>query len=182
MRTLALIVLFIFSLSALPARAADIAGDPCSTLGTTKLDAHKQNIIACLNASSGTSPVWKAMTLDNLNLACASNQYMTGVSNGKATCAAVTTTTATTTPTTPTVTTTRTCPNYPYGQYITSLPSGASCPVSCTGLSSGYCNCMVEASTCTGQTTTDTSCTINVVYLTAPYFRTSRSSFTAACN
>lgn len=56
-----LIALLFFSMKS---NAADLAGLPCETLGTTKLDDNAVNIIACLHTSTTNGVlIWKATTI-----------------------------------------------------------------------------------------------------------------------
>ncbi len=61
----AVLVFLCFPVSAavcVPGPSAVCKGLPCSSLGETKMDGNKKNIIACLEEDTSTTLIWKAFT------------------------------------------------------------------------------------------------------------------------
>jgi|GEM_PF-4952502 len=65
-------------------------GEDCATLGATKLDYKKDNIIACLyKDSSQTSKVWKSTSITEESFTCPAGQVLMKVLKGKPVCGVI---------------------------------------------------------------------------------------------
>ncbi|MFA5041192.1 MAG: hypothetical protein WC464_06125 [Bdellovibrionales bacterium] len=136
-----LLVLLSLMLATAQASAASLIGMSCPTLGESKMDTNKANLIACLYTSeTNNAMIWKA--LSTINSGCTSGQAVVNITNGTPVCGAVSSEA--------TPTKLYQCPNYPIGSPYASC----SCPWQALTTS-------IISSTCRGQmSSSPTTCAI----------------------